>query len=133
MLSCFFVTISIAITSIKSIHFASYLGSENPRIPQILGNKVHLTYLTEYGSHGKHRSHGIFLSHLFRAFRVFREKKTVRKKVRIYSVRATLFRMISLARKIASRIELQSAWFLPAMAYAVPWSGDVRTTGSPAV
>ena len=40
---------------------------------------------------------------------------------------------MSMAVKMAARIERGSAWSRPAISKAVPWSGEVRTTLSPAV
>src|SRR5215471_11763810 len=37
------------------------------------------------------------------------------------------------AKRMAARMLELSAWFLPAISYAVPWSTEVRTNGSPSV
>src|SRR5689334_17035581 len=41
--------------------------------------------------------------------------------------------IISIHSKIAVKKDEWSALFLPAISKAVPWSGEVRTTGKPAV
>ncbi len=50
-----------------------------------------------------------------------------------YPLSLDLLSTISAAKNKADRMDDSSAIFLPAMAYAVPWSGEVRTTGIPAV